>query len=125
MCFSCTPASSAIELAKRAFLQESNSAATREQKTLKRKKQQCFRADVDPDVHISQAEAKVYAPRGSYVWNVKIACIGRLLPAEEGQNCAMERERDHVVFAQTTHKQLVSGRATHSRPLILLADATL
>ena len=87
------------EVDKRAFLQEHNSVATRssarksfedeygkeaerqhsarlkntEQKTPKRKKQQCFRAEFEPDVHISQAEAKVYAPLGSHVWHVKTA----------------------------------------------------
>ena len=76
------------EVDNRAVLQENNSAATRsiarksfqdehekeakrqhsarlkntEQKTPKRKKQQCVRAEFEPDVHISQADAKLRAP---------------------------------------------------------------
>ena len=80
--------------AKRAFLQEKNSAATRssarnpckmsmgrlkntEQRTSKRKKQQCFHAEFEPDVRTSQAYAKVYAPLGSCVWHVKTAGMER------------------------------------------------
>ena len=118
--------------AKRALLQDNNSAATRssarkffpdeygkeakrqhaarlkntEQKTPDLKKRQCFRADLDPDVHISQPEAKVTLARENFFNG-----IGRLLPADQGRDCAIERERDHVAHAQTTHEQLVPVRA--------------
>ena len=40
-------------------------------------------------------------------------------------SCRCERGRDHVVTAQKTHKQLVSGRITFSRLVMALADAAL
>ena len=40
---------------------------TQSRKQKKRKNQQCFREEPEPDFHISQAESEVYASFGSYV----------------------------------------------------------
>ena len=76
-----------------------------EQETPKRKERQCLRAELELDVRISQAEAKVYAPLGSCAWPVRTARAAwrGLLPADDGHICASVRDRDHVVFARATH----------------------
>ena len=48
-------------------------SASTQSTTPKRKKTLCFRVEFDADFHISQAEAKLYAPRGSCVWHMKTA----------------------------------------------------
>ena len=46
---------------KEAKRQHSARLKNTEKKTPKRKKQQCFRTEFEPDVHISHAEGEVYA----------------------------------------------------------------
>ena len=76
-----------------------------EQKTLKRKKQQCFRAKMEPDVRTSQAAAKVYGSLGSYVWDENCSSVMERAcfpPMKDKILRANERERDHVVLAQAS-----------------------
>ena len=79
-------------------------------------KQLCLRAEFEPDVHISQAEAKVYVPLGSHVGHVKTA--------RTGQNGANQRARDHVLPCSEEPKN-ISGRYSSPRPLMALSDASL
>ena len=58
---------------KEAKRQHSARFKNTEQKTPQRKKQQCFRAESEPDVHILKAEGKVCAPLDSFVGHVKTA----------------------------------------------------
>ena len=76
--------------------------------TPKRKKQQCFRGAWRP--HFAGGWQSVCT-----AWPLHRPHEYHLLPVEEGQNGAIQRERDHVVFAQRTPPNIRGVMIENSR----------